>query len=606
MMDEQLRDNVERLIRRPGDPPSREFLARLEGRLAPRPAPRRAWFPAAVAAAAVLGATSWLIFRAPSPDPGPAQDAGAEFDDPVDSENSWKYVGAALLGARLEEKEGRLRLLLAYQGKETAAWIDADVPATPGNRKAIEAVRAKARQPALVAQLQEAASGALDGKPLSVLWAVNLKDGLPMDLKRRAYEAIQEQLWKGDRALEEDLKRFIETNDYYMLRAINSKATSPHAREAIDLAHRALRGPWRSAVNLAMSRLDDEKVVAETWGPRLRAQNAITLLIEITDRFTESIRPGSADHNAAVRTSWRTWWAEARKRDPSTWCDGLTPAEKADLRDAWLPAIGEVENAETLHPSEPAAAGRALAKRLGLKAAPYLVRMICVDPPRATLWETGTVEFNQAALRLLGEATGVSFGTFDLGQRRPEGRNRVLLWAWKRWAARNLGGLEVRFPGDAEGAKVIARVNKREICRDEVEVAVVAEGLMQDGELESWAGLLRRIEDAFREEMLAQRRIEIPAADVQAERERLLSEAPADRVRRVQALLDLDSGLFDRLIVRPVAVERAVRRNFEGKGTYEAWIRGQKGIEVRILDASLRSLLRNAKGNPFLDHLLEK
>jgi hypothetical protein len=499
MMDEQLRDNVERLLRHRREEPSPEFLARLEARLR-EPARRPRGAPILVTHADRPGAAALT-----------PQDE-ALFDDPVLAENAWRHLGTLLAGGAAFEATGKApeglhtnpfyavdRVLHGEVGAKKVTirrtlpslppkWMMRDfptagaryvvlllpddapkaksgdlfgaaavaaaipIPHTPANVKAVERLAALAKSKEArkeleavlaaleTARLEESAvergemldAVARRGRAvLPYLHAVALSAAPSRGLARELVDRI---LWGGHADLRRELVAFATTNGYGMLRAINTRTSS--GRRALELADAALREAPRAAIALLIELLDDERVLE---GGVWVCQNALCLLIEITDRavtpFHTMGQEDAARHNAELRREWRAWWASMRGKPEADWFFGLAPAEKSRLKMMWLPAPGEVET----FPAPPPVLREedlAFATKLGARAAPFLLASVCVDPPRATLWDAEHVEWNPTALKLLEAATGVSFGGFDPKDPRRDGANRAVLRKWQDWAAR--------------------------------------------------------------------------------------------------------------------------------------------------------------------------
>jgi hypothetical protein len=272
------------------------------------------------------------------------------------------------------------------------------------------------------------------GKILSLLYAI-LRSTASSDIRTTAWTLAQRIQWEGHAELQERLETFVKHNGYAMLRPVNSQMYS--GRKAIDLAHDCLRLAPRAAIAWLVAQLDNETLAAAEDRP-LVCQNALCLLNEISDFSYEAIHSGDSaadrEHNAGVRGQWKTWWAAMRLKPETDWCFGLSAAEKAGLKRLWLPPIGPVE---TTPLPEPVLTDDdlLLAKKLGKRAVPFLIHSLCIDPPRYTMWETGTVEWNPTALKLIEAISGQTFGAFDVEreERKLEGKNKAILEKAQAW-----------------------------------------------------------------------------------------------------------------------------------------------------------------------------
>ena len=531
MMDEQLRDSVDRLLRDRVDAPSPEFLDRMESALR-RPAPRDRWNVVSflVAASLLLALVTLFVRRDPGPTPGdtgPKVQESPEFDDVVLTERSHEFesfflrgadavaveltaiqpspgvycgvlktaqrttwrvtdrlagkskltsINVAYLlvagsrylrGAQLDpdrySKGTRRILVLAGPNRDDEIiedgedWPFLDLPDTAGNRRALQALATRAKEGA--ARLRDVTTVLEKAAKADPVLRGDLLDGLARqgrallpfvdaargsaedpDLRRTAWELQSRIEWDGHPELADRLHDFVRNNRYAMLRPVDSKMAT--GRKAIELADDCLRLAPRAAMAYLLDRLDDETEIGEKGHP-LACQNALCLLIEITGYSTDGLRTwdktdASREHNAKLRQEWKSWWRTQRLKPSTSWCFGLTATEKSKLKMMWLPDRGDVETFPKPLPilSE---ADLAFAKQLGHRAVPFLLRCLCIDPPRMTLWETGSVEWNPTALTLLDSASGRSFGTFDPAIRTCDGSNKALLEKWKEWW-REVGG----------------------------------------------------------------------------------------------------------------------------------------------------------------------
>lgn len=513
MMDEQLRDNVEKLLRGRAEAPSQEFLARVERTLpAPRRRDRGNFIAFAIAASLAVVAVTWAMLQSP---PGestsPAADVFSlqeepevEFDDPLLSEKVPFFLGwfmqngAAFVGvtgehlqwrdpamgvqrmttaARIDEiiagpiqkghivpEEGWshvvddldyspyghrkvIFLVPPFEGgadpKEGTPWVKSlwYMPFSEKNRDALAVLATKASSSKAKAELKEVRALLEHGRPLGIkihdllpyLYAIQCLEASDA-VRQKAQEIIDKIEWGGGHPqLKEELKKFVMSNDYPMLRAVNSRVKS--GRDAIELAGKALRLAPRASINLLLSHLVDDTLRNERGNVVHRGQNALTLLIEITDRGIEPWHlPADTEekkrHNATLRADWKEWWSEMRRDLVAAWCFGLKPEEKDRLKMSWLPdpAPNGVESLTNRNDFALKPEDLEYAKKLGRRAVPFLLHSLRIDPPRATIWEEGQVEWNPWALQLLEAAAGVAFGPLD-------GRNNdEVLRKWTEWA----------------------------------------------------------------------------------------------------------------------------------------------------------------------------
>ncbi len=521
-MDEQLRDNVECLLRGRPDAPAPEFLERLEARLR-HPAPLPRWtIPTFFVAATLLIAlvTVFVWEKTPPPivktpvqetpdavdgaddDNAPAYESffirggiavAVELTDIQPSPNifsgravtsqktTWK-ISESVIGSTKETSldvaylivagsrylrnaelnpaiytKGAKRIFLLAGPVAKAASIEVeeagqflDIADSPEARKSLEALAKRAAKHAtryleIVALIQKSeladpvergeiidsiAKGGRDALPH--LDAI-LRSDVPQSVRTIAWNLQQRIVWNGHADLHDRLVAFVQRNSYAMLRPVDSQMST--GRKAIDLADDCLRFAPRQAISWLIERLDNESRAGDKEMP-LVCQNALCLLNEITDFSYEPWhvgQDGAEEHNAKLRQEWKAWWSKMRSKPEADWCFGLTAIEKAGLKRLWLPPLGEVETSP--RPTPVLRDGDlVVAKKLGMRAVPFLLKSVCINPPRATLWETGTVEWNPTAMKLIEAIADRTFGDLNPEARQPDGDNQKALDAAKAWA----------------------------------------------------------------------------------------------------------------------------------------------------------------------------
>lgn len=470
--------------------------ARIEG---PHPAPRRDVLFFAAAASLIIVSTLWFIAQAPiSPPPDGIPTVLPGFDDPVMASRRPLLLGRFLQGGSALSAEvvtvdlnpgfvglrvtvryrvtgtiagppmkGDLDGLFHFGGDEMALFHDSDcvegakrlliaVPDrptptidwraqmadTPANRAALALLAGRMKDPEFLERREEVLRRVRSGLPGDRERLLALDEealpglySLPNDeeVGDPARSLIRQIEWKRQPELGDEILDYLREADARVHRPVNSRVDGPRSRQAIELADRILRGPWKTSIDLLIRHLDNSLMAGK--GPRRRCDNALTLLIETTDRVTRPFGAQDEDEfNTRERAAWRAWWLQHRDLDPASWCFGLTPAEKADLKRSWLADPGEVERVRDRRDPPLAPDGVELARKLGRRAVPFLLHSILIDPPRATIWREGSVEWNPAALTLLETAAGRRFGDFDLsGDVAADRRNAEVLKRWRDW-----------------------------------------------------------------------------------------------------------------------------------------------------------------------------